>query len=434
MKSVFRITVLLIAIAISHNALAQIKTIKTSGKHILGPCGDTLLLRGVNYAPYNWGWSPNENFTNEIAKTGANCIRLQWYKDAGNATTNATYSNSVYLDSALAKCVSNKLIPIMTLHDETCKNSSAALITLAEWYRQPQILAVLNKYKHTLIINIANEALHINWAGDKNAARTTFKNTYTTIIDSLRKSGLEIPLMIDGTECGTNLKELADVALYLIDADPMRNLIFSTHAYWYAYANNDSATMATELNYAMAKNFPLVIGELANEQDDDVNCKYTLNYKPLLNLCQQKKINWIAYGWYRDVCPNRELSSTGSFNNLTTYGNEIVNNANYGLKNTAIRAKHFTEPGCLQTSNVNGLIVNNSFSIAPNPAENLLWVNYASTGECMFSIIGTDGKVYINDFLNIDNNQIDISSLTKGLYLVQFKTGQSIQIIKFIKN
>ena len=42
-------------------------TIHVSGKYILGPCNDTLILKGVNYAPYNWGWSPTQLNFNQIA-------------------------------------------------------------------------------------------------------------------------------------------------------------------------------------------------------------------------------------------------------------------------------------------------------------------------------------------------------------------------------
>lgn len=59
------VCVLLFLTSKVHSQTAQ--TIHSSGKYILGPCNDTLLLRGVNYAPYNWGWSPSELLISQIA-------------------------------------------------------------------------------------------------------------------------------------------------------------------------------------------------------------------------------------------------------------------------------------------------------------------------------------------------------------------------------
>ena len=187
------------------------ETISISGKHILGPCGDTLILRGVNYAPYNWGWSPTQLNINQIALSGANAVRLVWYKNPTGATPISTYGNLTNLDSALSKCVQQNMIPILTLHDQTCQNSPSALITLATWYTQPSVVALINKYKHSLILNIANEALYVNWTGNPTSAQTSFTNTYTTIVNSMRSAGITVPLMIDGPECGTNLNVLSSI-------------------------------------------------------------------------------------------------------------------------------------------------------------------------------------------------------------------------------
>ncbi len=308
-------------------------TVSVQGNLILGPCGDTLLLRGVNYAPYNWGWSPNQLQFAEIAQSGANCVRIPWYNTPEPGTPTTTYSDLANLDSALSKCIQSQLIPIIELHDQTCQNDPNALITMANWYIQPGVLALIDKYKHSLIVNIANEALYVNWTGDPFAAQNTYVDTYTTITQTLRNAGITVPIMIDGPDCGTNLDLLATVGPTLQQNDPLHNLIFSAHAYWYAFAANDSLTMEGKIDNAIASGIPFILGEIANLQDDQVLCQYNLNYQPLLRICQSRNVNWLAWSWDNDGCADRQITTNGSYSSLTAYGDDILNNIDYGIHN-----------------------------------------------------------------------------------------------------
>jgi mannan endo-1,4-beta-mannosidase len=154
--------------------------------------------------------------------------------------------------------------------------------------------------------------------------------------------------MIDAPDCGTNSDAFitSNVANDLIQFDPQHNLIFSAHTYWYGFANNDSAQMAAKINAVLAQNIPLVLGEVANFQDDANPCQYALNDKPLLNYCQLKKVSWLAWSWDNDVCPARQVSSNGNFNSLTTYGYDIVNNPSYGLLPVSAPKSQFFLNGC----------------------------------------------------------------------------------------
>ncbi|MBK6524577.1 MAG: hypothetical protein IPG07_02900 [Crocinitomicaceae bacterium] len=89
--------------------------------------------------------------------------------------------------------------------------------------------------------------------------------------------------------------------------------------------------MANKLNAILAEEIPFVLGEIANQQDDITMCQYDLNYEPLLNYCEQQNIGWMAWVWDHDLCTDRQVSSTGNFVDLTTYGDDIVNNAVYGI-------------------------------------------------------------------------------------------------------
>ncbi len=105
--------------------------IHTDGKYIIGPCGDTLRIKGVNYAPYNWGYDINDQRIAEIAQTGANAVRLPWYWSNPGANV---YYDYVALDSIISKCIQHDLIPILELHDFTCESNPSDLITGSGWW------------------------------------------------------------------------------------------------------------------------------------------------------------------------------------------------------------------------------------------------------------------------------------------------------------
>jgi mannan endo-1,4-beta-mannosidase len=304
------------------------KTIYTKGSNLIGVCGDTIILHGIDYAPYNWGYDSTQLYLNEIAQTGANVVRLVWY-----ANSTAPYYTYELLDTVIHHCIQNKMIPILELHDLTCSDDYNALLTLAQWYTSPQVTQIISAYQSSLIINIANEAGYVSWDGNPTAALQTYKNTYDSIVHLLRNANISVPIMIDAPDCGTNITIFDSVATTIISNDPLHNALFSAHAYWYSYANNDSLTMLNLLTNAQSSGYPFVLGEIANYQDGNTVCQYSLDYTALLHICRQLNIGWLAWSWDNDVCAERQLSNNGLYNDLSVYGNDIVNNTNYGLSN-----------------------------------------------------------------------------------------------------
>lgn len=408
---------LLITLFFYSNFQAQTSNIHVSGKHILGPCNDTLILKGVNYAPYNWGWSNTQLRLNQIVLSGANCVRMPWYVNTPDGPTpQATYNNLVYLDSALSKCIQYKMIPIIELHDQTCLNNPTNLITLANWFVLPAVKILINKYKHSIILNIANEALWVGWASNPTAAQVTFTSTYNTIVNTIRTNSITVPIMIDGPECGTNLDVLANVGQSLETADPLGNLIFSAHAYWYAYAGNDSTQTLNKINYAISKNIPFVFGEVANLQDATTMCQYTLNYKPWLKIMKQKKIGWMAWSWDNDGCPARQMTTNGNYSSLTTYGNDIINNTIYGLSVGTVKSKYLMLGGCGISAGVTETLNDNNVVLYPSPSKGI------------FSINGPEIIKAVEVF-DVLGKHIAIESITKNTY----STKDAVSGIYFVK-
>ena len=93
--------------------------------------------------------------------------------------------------------------------------------------------------------------------------------------------------------------------------------------------------MEAKIDNAIASGIPFVMGEVANLQDDQVLCQYTLNYSPLLHILQARNIGWLAWSWDNDGCADRQITTNGSFSSLTAYGNDILYNIDYGIYNFA---------------------------------------------------------------------------------------------------
>lgn len=269
----------------------------------------------------------------------------------GMLNSSAPYYTYELLDTAIHRCIQNKMIPVLDLQDLTCSDDYNALLTLAQWYTSPQVTQIISANQSSLIINIANEAGYVSWDSNPTAALQTYKNTYDSIVQLLRSANISVPIMIDAPDCGTNITIFDSVASTIISNDPLHNVLFSAHAYWYVYANNDSLTILNLLKNAKSAGYPLVLGEIANYQDDTVACQWELNYTALLNICHQLNIGWLAWSWDNDVCPQRQLSNNGLYNDLSAYGNDIVNNTNYGLSNSSKLTTYLynNETGCSST-------------------------------------------------------------------------------------
>jgi hypothetical protein len=87
-----------------------------------------------------------------------------------------------------------------------------------------------------------------------------------------------------------------------------------------------------------------------------------------------------------------------------------------------------------------GIIENqdeNSLSIYPNPAADILNVLVNSgTNSGIITLYDMNGRVILEKEIpmNTDKQAIEVSWLNKGIYFVQFKSGEKVLSSKFIKN
>ncbi|XHX75906.1 MAG: cellulase family glycosylhydrolase [Stenomitos frigidus ULC029] len=324
------------------------QTLYVRGRYLYDSTGQKMILRGVNLPLLDdWGF-PKRDTLAELAKTGANAVRIQWYKDYGQPSRPA-YSLQD-LDRFLAKCKVNRIIPIVFLGDLTCKPDPTMLNSqLIPWWTSQPVLAVLKKHQRYLIINLANELGVYRWSQNPAEALQAYKTAYKTAITSIRQH-LHVPIMIDAPDCGTSIEVFTKIGKELINHDPDHNLLLSGHAYWAGYDG------MSQLGAVIRANLPIVFGEIANKQfNDGQECYYDLDgmnenhapiqrnftYQALLQKLTEQEIGWLAWCWWKDKCPQRQMTQDGNFSGLTPYGNDLVNNPAYGLKARARRSNAF---------------------------------------------------------------------------------------------
>jgi mannan endo-1,4-beta-mannosidase len=236
-------------------------TLYVSGRFLNDRKGDRVILRGVNLPLLDDWRFPGADYLDQVAQTGANAVRLQWYVNYPDATR-PPYSVSD-LDDVLTRCTAAGMIPILQLADLTCQSDATQLnAQLIPWWTSTEVVALLNGHAEDVIINLANELGAYHWADDSDQALQTYLAAYTEGLASIRNAGLAMPVMIDAPDCGTSLDAFTSVGQSLVKADPAHNLLLSVHAYWAATDYSSTIRSCIDLD------LPLVCGEISNRQDD----------------------------------------------------------------------------------------------------------------------------------------------------------------------
>ena len=60
-----------------------------------------------------------------------------------------------HLETIIQKVIEYKMVPIVELHDATCKQDPLLLLSSANWFKNNMWL--FNKYKKYIILNLSNE-------------------------------------------------------------------------------------------------------------------------------------------------------------------------------------------------------------------------------------------------------------------------------------
>ena len=253
MKLYFVLSIALLFSILSVTLSAQVdrKTLFTIGRFLYTPCGELVVLRGINkMVIWTYDLQVRHDSYAEIRKTGANCVRIVWLANPSDQVNDAGPSG---LDKNIQDCIDNKMIPMVELHDAT--GDWSGLQACVNYWISPEVLAVVKKHERYLLINIANEC------GDETVTDNQFIAGYTSAVRQIRNAGIIAPLVIDATDWGKNFEQLRNTGATLINADPEHNLIFSVHMYWAIREGADASYIAQQVQAAVDVGLPFIVGE-----------------------------------------------------------------------------------------------------------------------------------------------------------------------------
>ena len=285
------------------------------GRHLYTKNDEKVILRGVNRMAVLA--EPTGSFSlPQIEKTGANVVRIMWMMGKPAEEFDEIVRNTVKLG----------MIPMIEIHDAT--GDWSKLPSVVDYWVNPATVAVIKRHEPYLLVNIANEA-------GEDVSDDDFKQGYKSAVAKMRAAGIHVPLVIDPSGWGRNVEQLHNTGPWLQQQDPDHNLMFSVH--WW-HSDNDTERITTALEKSVALNLPLIVGEFAHKE---VGCKGTIAYQHILKEAQRLEIGWMAWEWggepHNADCREMDMTPTGLFEDLESWGKEVAVTDPNSIKNTSVR-------------------------------------------------------------------------------------------------
>ena len=342
--------------------------LQVKGSSLTDAGGNPVLLRGVNVDTYLEGWVDDvDAVAGAVASTKANVVRLAWWSHIAGSPepqNGTTYYTADDLDRAITAFSNRGILSIVMLHDLTGKDDPTQFqqIITAFW-TDPAVVAVVNKHQHHLLIDLANEWGANYGTNGNNYSQSdinTFINTYTGAITAVRNAGIKVPIMIDAYGYGDREEIFTSDSYgqggsngqYLISQDPLHNLLFDLHTYYWEnnYQDNTPSIDPTpRLQGLISSGLPFVIGEMGNILPDG---SAATGYADLLTKANNRGIGYLAWAWYNDGTADQTGTAPYDMNmtinnqpqgdgvtlptspSQNAWGYNMLNGAGYGI-NTA---------------------------------------------------------------------------------------------------
>lgn len=298
-------------------------TMDVKGAALYDRRGERVVLRGVNTG-IAFPADPKGEKLAEVAKTGANCVRLtfRWIYNK---------SDAAQVDAALTQAARHQMFAMPGLWDATGKWDQ--LQFCVDFWRQPEMARVLKKHEGYTMLNIANEA------GDHSVSNEAYRAAYAKAISQLRVAGLHMPLVIDAAGWGREERYILENAEWLLEQDPERNLIFS----WHPWDENQPAERYRRaMDEASAKGICLIVGEFAQT---GVSYQQSIDFRAIMRLAQERQIGWLWWWWQGD--DKHSLTTDGVFGHWANMGEEVCVTSPHGLRQTSVRPRSMQTPWLL---------------------------------------------------------------------------------------
>lgn len=250
-------------------------TMNLRGRFLYTAAGERVVLRGVNEMFAHSDDPTGVRTLPEIARTGANAVRIMTTPDYSAAN----------LDAVLGNAVSAGMIPIAECHAATGKWER--LGECVSYWTRPDIAAVVRRHRRWVLVNIANEA------GQKVPA-ATFVGGYRDAIARIRAAGIDVPLVVDGTDWGKEYRMLLDSWAALNASDPRHAIMVSAHSYWVGTWEERKAPYRAIIARVLRDRIPFLLGEGPTSAGWD--CKAS-PYRWAMGELNRADIGWLTWSW-----------------------------------------------------------------------------------------------------------------------------------------
>jgi mannan endo-1,4-beta-mannosidase len=283
--------------------------LNVSGRHLQDTCGNPLVIRGIE-STFGAGFEVNGSLANvvdEIAKTGANAIRI---------LPNITQLGVSDIDPIFARAVQNGLVFFVSPGDET-------------WFGRNDVQALIQKYEPWVIIDAFQEPNYddpVRWLSEAKAA-----------VALIRSYGYRVPITVLSNQYGRDLPTALAHGGEVVATDPRANTIIGWQAYWGSsntYQKAYGMTLHQGIQNASAAAFPIQAGI---EKVTDGTTE-TMDYGTAMTDAQSMGIGWLWWDWRLLVTDGNTLSSDGTAAHLTSLGTDVVTSQAASLAKTAQKA------------------------------------------------------------------------------------------------
>jgi uncharacterized protein YjdB len=292
------------------------------GNKLYDANGHEFVIRGVNKLHWD-STSPG------IAKANANAVR--WVIDFNQSTS----TNLALMQGT----INGHMVPIPGNWDGTCGSESELPGIVDKWVNQASAWLTIDS---KMILNIANEL------GGGNS--TAWRDAYITAVARLRNAGYRCTIMVDAGGCGQDNDDLANYAQAILNSDPQKNIIFDQHIYGNWGINGTPSwaiDLPTAFNRLTATGLCFVIGEFGPGRNIGPS-PTMITPAQIITAADSHNFGWLAWAW-DDPAFNADnnwfaMSYTGDYNSsseLTTFGQDVVENSSYGLKARAVKQTAF---------------------------------------------------------------------------------------------
>jgi mannan endo-1,4-beta-mannosidase len=271
---------------------------RVEGNSLFDPCGQRIVVRGIEQYFANPTIFPDGKVITEAAKTGANTFRvvpfLGYPAEGGPADWSAIQPGEV-----------EHLIRT-TLDDHMLADVALAGGKVDDAYLDPAYKAVLMKYQDRIVIHARGE-------GYEDTGQEWEDNAKATIA-KLRGAGYTAPLYILANNGGRNLKTILDHAQAVLAADPLHQVVFGWQAYWSGDLDNTTdfyqrlTGMSLRQAFQAVHDAPFMIQVgLSGDQFDLLPAR--VDWQAELEEVQRLGLNWLWWDW---GLSNGQLTTNGN--------------------------------------------------------------------------------------------------------------------------